>query len=230
MRLDIRFSAVTMALTVSLWPALAAAQSSDELMGLGVDALRGEIGNRYDAALALTRDAAIISADNPRYLWASQAKAQCGIALGFLKSGTKDPVSIGKCDDAFNRMQLAPPPPVPPPVVSTCNRTPYIVFFDWNSAEVSGEAATTLDATAEMLRGCGYPGVKLDGYTDRSGSDSYNQGLSLRRSATIRNFLISRGVPDASIATEGFGETNMRVPTEDGVRELQNRRVEITAK
>lgn len=231
MRLDIRFSAVTMALTASLWPVLAAAQTSEELMGLGNDALRSEIGKRYDAGLALTRDAAIVSADNPRYLWASQAKAQCGIALGFLKSGTKDPVSVGKCDDAYNRMQLQPPPPAPlAPPVSSCNRTPYIVFFDWNSAEVSGEAATTLVSTAEMLRSCGYPGVKLDGYTDRSGSDGYNQGLSQRRSATVRNYLISHGVPDASIVTEGFGETNMRVPTEDGVRELQNRRVEITAK
>ena len=231
MNIDQKVGAMGMALAVALWPAMAAAQSTDELMAMGNDALRGEITNRYDAALTLTRDAAIVSADNPRYLWASQAKAQCGIALGFLKSGTKDPVSVGKCDDAYARMQLQPPPvQAPPPPAAACNRTPFIVFFDWDSAEITAEAATTLDATVSMLRGCGFPQVQLDGYTDRSGSDSYNQGLSLRRSASIRNYLAANGVPDASIATQGFGETNPRVPTEDGVRELQNRRVELTAK
>ena len=230
MQINHKVGAISLALTAALWPGLAAAQSADELMAMGNDSLKSEIGKRYDAGLALTRDAAAVSADNPRYLWASQAKAQCGIALGFLKSGTKDPVSIGKCDDAYNRMQLQPPPPPPPPPpVSACNRAPFIVFFDWNSDAVTVEAATTLDATVEMLRGCSFPMVKLDGYTDRSGSDGYNQGLSLRRSASIRNYLVSHGVPEASIATAGFGESNLRVPTEDGVRELQNRRVEITA-
>jgi OmpA-OmpF porin, OOP family len=230
MQINHKVGAMGLVLTAALWPGVAAAQSADDLMALGNDALRSEIGKRYDAGLALTRDAAAVAADNPRYLWASQAKAQCGIALGFLKSGTKDPVSIGKCDDAYNRMQLQPPPPPPPPpVASACNRVPFIVFFDWNSDAVSAEAATTLDGTVEMLRSCGFPMAKLDGYTDRSGSDGYNQGLSLRRAASIRNFLVSRGVPEASIATAGFGESNLRVPTEDGVRELQNRRVEITA-
>jgi OmpA-OmpF porin, OOP family len=222
--------AIGLALTAALWPALAAAQNADALMAMSVEELRGEIGTRYDAALALTRDGGVVSADNPRFLWASQAKAQCGIALGFLKSGTKDPVSIGKCDDAYNRMQQQPAPPPPPlPPVNTCNRVPFIVFFDWDSDAISAEAATTLDATVEMLRGCGFPAVKLDGYTDRSGTDRYNQGLSQRRSDSVRAYLVSRGVPEAAITTAAFGETNLRVPTEDGVRELQNRRVEIAA-
>lgn len=233
MRIDYRVGTIGLALTAAFWSVQAATQTADssDLMALGNDELKGEIGRRYDAALALTRDAAIIAADNSRHLWASQAKAQCGIALGFLKSGTKDPVSIGKCDDAFNRMQLQPPPPPPPPPpVSACNRVPFIVFFDWNSSDVTAEAATTLDATVSMLRVCGFPAVELSGYTDRSGSDAYNQRLSEHRAVTIRGYLASHGVPETSITTQAFGETNPRVPTEDGVRELQNRRVEITAK
>ena len=66
-----------------------------DLMSLDKGALRGAIQSRYDEALALTQDPAIVSGDNDRFTWASQAKAQCGIALGFLKSGTRDPVSIG---------------------------------------------------------------------------------------------------------------------------------------
>ena len=233
MRIDYRVGTIGLALTAAFWSVQAAAQTADssDLMSLDKGSLRDEIGKRYDAALTLTRDATIISGDNPRYLWASQAKAQCGIALGFLKSGTKDPVSVGKCDDAYNRMQLqTPPPPPPPQPASTCSRAPFIVFFDWNSAEVTAEAGTTLDATVSMLRDCGFPAVELDGYTDRSGSDAYNQRLSQQRAVTIRVYLATHGVPDASITTQAFGETNPRVPTEDGVRELQNRRVEISAK
>ena len=117
-----------------------------------------------------------------------------------------------------------------PPVAIVCNQTPFIAFFDWNRSDITAEAATTLDATAEMLRNCGYPQVNLDGFTDRSGSDGYNQGLSIRRASSVRDYLVSRGVPGERIATQGLGEANPRVPTADGVRELQNRRVEITAK
>jgi len=234
---DRRVGVIGLALTAVAWPALAAAQDGPppaaapmDLMSLDKGTLRGEIGKRYDAALAATLDSAVYAVDNPRYLWASQAKAQCGIAIGFLKSGYKDPVSIGKCDDAYVRMQMVPAPPPPPAPVATCNRVPFIVFFDWDKSDVTAEAATTLDQTAAMLKDCGFPAVSLDGYTDRSGSDSYNQGLSARRADSVRAYLSAHGVPDTSIAASGFGETNPRVPTADGVRELQNRRVEITAK
>ena len=65
------------------------------------------------------------------------------------------------------------------------------------------------------------------GYADRSGGDRYNQGLSERRATAVRGYLVSRGIEDGTISTQGFGETNPRVPTADGVREPQNRRVEI---
>ena len=232
---DRTVGAMGLALILTLWPGMAAAQaaSSDGLMALDKGSLRSEIGKRYDAALTLTRDPAVISADNPRYLWASQAKAQCGIALGFLKSGTRDPVSIGKCDDAFNRMQQLPPPrdtPVSVAANAACTRVPFLVFFDWDKADLTMDAATTLDATVAMLRDCGFPQVSLDGYTDRSGSDGYNQALSIRRADAVRGYLATHGVPEGAIAAQGFGESNPRVATADGVRELQNRRVEIAAK
>lgn len=230
--------ALGMAATATLWPGVAAAQeataqdsAAQGLMALDIGELRGEITNRYDAALALTKDAGVVSADSTQFLWASQAKAQCGIALGFLKSSTKDPVSIGKCADAYERMQMKPPPPPPaPPPPMACNAVPFIVFFDWDRSEITQEAASVLDATVAMLQGCGFPGATISGYTDRSGSDRYNMGLSERRAQAVRNYLGTRGVPDAALNTEGLGESNPRVPTADGVRELQNRRVEINVR
>ncbi|MCL4671637.1 MAG: flagellar motor protein MotB, partial [Sphingomonadaceae bacterium] len=52
--------------------------------------------------------------------------------------------------------------------------------------------------------------------------------LSERRNASVRQYLSGRGIPDGRISSQGFGESQLRVPTADGVRELQNRRVEIT--
>ncbi len=65
-------------------------------------------------------------------------------------------------------------------------------------------------------------------HTDTVGSDQYNLALSQRRADAAKAYLIGKGVPDAAIATEAFGKSKPLVATADGVREPQNRRVEIT--
>ena len=119
-----------------------------------------------------------------------------------------------------------PPPPAPPQVV--CNKGPYIVFFDWDKSDITPEAATVLDSAVTAYGNCDVVPIMLAGYTDRSGSDRYNQGLSARRNTSVQGYLTGRGIPADRISAQAFGETNNRVPTADGVRELQNRRVEIT--
>jgi outer membrane protein OmpA-like peptidoglycan-associated protein len=119
----------------------------------------------------------------------------------------------------------APPPPPPPPA---CNKGPYIVFFDWDKSDVTPEAGSVLDNAIAAYGNCQTVPIMLAGYADRSGSDKYNVALSERRNASVRVYLGQRGIPDAAISSQAFGESNNRVPTADGVRELQNRRVEIT--
>ena len=68
----------------------------------------------------------------------------------------------------------------------------------------------------------------IAGHADRSGPEDYNQALSERRANAVGEYLVGRGIPADVITKQGFGETMPRVPTADGVRELQNRRVEIT--
>jgi OOP family OmpA-OmpF porin len=121
-----------------------------------------------------------------------------------------------------------PPPPPPPPPRVDCNRGPYIVFFDWDKADITPEAATILDSAVTAYGNCTRVPVMLAGYTDRSGSEDYNLGLATRRNNSVSGYLTARGVPAAAISAEAFGEANPRVPTADGVRELQNRRVEIS--
>lgn len=121
---------------------------------------------------------------------------------------------------------VAPPPPAPAP--SACNEGPYLVFFDWDESNIRPDAATVLDNAVAQYANCGMARVMLAGHADKSGSAQYNVGLSQRRNTSVRAYLESRGIGGANIASEAFGETQPRVDTADGVREPQNRRVEIT--
>ena len=121
---------------------------------------------------------------------------------------------------------VAPTPPPPPAVV--CNTGPYIVFFDWDKSNIRPDAATILDNAAAQYANCGNARVMLAGHADKSGAASYNVGLSQRRNSEVRGYLETKGVPGGVIATEAFGETAPLVQTADGVRENQNRRVEVS--
>lgn len=127
---------------------------------------------------------------------------------------------------------VAPPPPpvvVAPPPPPPCAPGPYIVYFDWDQSTITTEAATTLDnAISAYNRGCSGTQIMLAGHADRSGSAKYNMGLSARRNDSVRNYLTARGISAGSITAQAFGETRPAVATADGVRNDQNRRVEIT--
>jgi len=69
--------------------------------------------------------------------------------------------------------------------------------------------------------------VSLTGHADRSGSDKYNMALSLKRANAVKDQLVKQGIPADQISVVGKGESEPLVPTPDGVREPQNRRVEI---
>lgn len=122
-----------------------------------------------------------------------------------------------------------PPAPAPTPTPTVvCTPGPYIVFFDWDKSDITPEASTILNNAISNYRNCGNAQVMLAGHADRSGSASYNVGLSQRRANSVKAYLSARGIADSVISTEAFGESRPRVATADGVRELQNRRVEIT--
>jgi outer membrane protein OmpA-like peptidoglycan-associated protein len=105
---------------------------------------------------------------------------------------------------------------------------PFIVFFDWDKSAITAEAASILDNAANAYATTGQARVQLAGHADKSGSDQYNVGLSQRRADAVKAYLAGKGVPDSAIVTEAFGESRPLVDTADGVREPQNRRVEIT--
>jgi outer membrane protein OmpA-like peptidoglycan-associated protein len=104
-----------------------------------------------------------------------------------------------------------------------------LVFFDWDSAELTPEATSVIRAAADNIKrgGVSMLRVEVTGHADRSGPASYNVGLSQRRANAVRDALISMGVSGGVIGVDWKGETDPLVQTEDGVREPQNRRASI---
>lgn len=102
------------------------------------------------------------------------------------------------------------------------------MFFDFDKSDITAEASSILDNAVGAYGNCGQAQVMLAGHADKSGNPKYNVGLSERRNAAVRAYLEGRGIPGGVVSTQAFGESAPRVETADGVRELQNRRVEIT--
>lgn len=103
----------------------------------------------------------------------------------------------------------------------------FMVFFDWGKGEVRSDDAATLDRVAEAYRANPSSRVTLSGHSDRSGSAATNRRTALSRAETVRGELEKRGIPRNAMSVASFGEEQPLVPTEDGVREVQNRRVSI---
>ena len=200
-----------------------------------VGQLRGEVKSRYDAALAKTVEASTVAANDSVYAWASEAKVQCGIAMGFLKSNTKDAESLRRCDFAYGMMNRQPLPPAaetpltpPPPPGENCPpEVASTLYFDWDSTVAPAEAGQSVTFMADNRVRCGWRSFTVVGHTDRSGSDSYNEGLALRRARVIADMMTGAGIPADSIAVAGMGERQPRVQTVDGQRTPENRRVEV---
>ena len=102
----------------------------------------------------------------------------------------------------------------------------YLVYFDFDSAEIRPDAASILDRVAQAVFNVGSSNVTLVGHADTSGPDAYNQWLSEQRAFAVREYLLGKGIAVQVIA-KGRGEEDPRVATKDGVEEQENRRVEI---
>ncbi len=106
----------------------------------------------------------------------------------------------------------------------------YLVFFDWDRADLTARARQIVAQAAEASTHVQTTQIEVNGYTDLSGTAAYNQRLSVRRAESVERELVRDGVNSNEISIHGYGETNPLVQTATGVREPQNRRVEIILK
>jgi outer membrane protein OmpA-like peptidoglycan-associated protein len=130
---------------------------------------------------------------------------------------------------AFGGHDDGRPPPRPPLAKSDAAapvRT-YLVFFDWDSAALSNRARDIIAEAARNSAKVAHTRLEVTGHTDSSGAAEYNQALSLKRAQAVATEVERWGIPEHDIDIRGVGDTQPLVPTAAGVREPQNRRVEI---
>ena len=148
----------------------------------------------------------------PVFLVASCIAASAAAQITDLSPAPKNPTDAAKTD--------AQPAPAAP--------APLVVFFDMGSSTIRNEDKAVLDHASRAYNE-GKPIVMiLTGTADRTGSAEVNLELSQRRAAAVLKGLLARGIPADRFQVLAKGETELPVPTNSGVAELQNRRVEIT--
>lgn len=124
----------------------------------------------------------------------------------------------------------APMAPESAPVPASQVSRSYLVFFDWDKAVLTTRAKQIVADAAAAAGRVQVTRIEVNGYTDASGTAQYNNNLSIARAKAVMAELVKDGIPSRSIAIMGYGETHPLVPTATGVREPQNRRVEIILK
>ena len=125
-----------------------------------------------------------------------------------------------------------PPPaaaPAPPPAAAPAPQVPrnYLVFFNFDRSDITPEASNMIRQAAANAKTARVTRIEATGHADRSGPENYNLRLSQRRAEAVRQSLMREGIPANEIFVSARGESEPLVATPDGVREPQNRRLEI---
>jgi flagellar motor protein MotB len=103
----------------------------------------------------------------------------------------------------------------------------YLVYFDFDKAELSEAAKAVLETAISAARKLKGMTVTVSGHTDLAGTADYNVELSKQRAIAVSEALIKAGVTSAAVKAEAFGQALPAIMTADGVAEAGNRRVEI---
>ncbi|MCE5346245.1 MAG: OmpA family protein [Bacteroidales bacterium] len=101
------------------------------------------------------------------------------------------------------------------------------ILFAVNKADLSTEAKTNLDKLVTILNTYPDTNIELQGHTDNTGSESFNQTLSEKRAASVSNYLTGKGIVATRMAAKGFGETVPKYDNSTADGRSQNRRVEF---
>ena len=104
---------------------------------------------------------------------------------------------------------------------------PNAVVFDLNSAKIKPEFTELLDTLAEALIEYPLGMIKIEGHTDNTGAHKYNMELSEKRAKSAEAYLVTKGIDEARIETEGLGETQPRYSNDTTENRMKNRRIEV---
>ena len=113
-------------------------------------------------------------------------------------------------------------------VVSELNEYSNTVLFDLNKATIRPESEEALNSIAEIMEEYPTTVFHVEGHTDSTGSDQYNLQLSKERAQSVKDFLVSAGIPASRLTSEGYGETQPIASNSTSSGRQENRRVEIS--
>ena len=102
------------------------------------------------------------------------------------------------------------------------------VLFDVNKADLKPAANTTIRTLADFLKDNPQRKILVEGFTDNTGSDAYNLGLSQARADSVRHALVREGVEPSRIDTVGLGKAHPVSSNDSPASRAMNRRVEVT--
>ncbi len=102
-----------------------------------------------------------------------------------------------------------------------------MVNFAFDSSDLTSSAKVNLDKLAEVLKNNPDTNINIYGHTDSRGTDEYNQKLSERRAASVKSYLMDRGVAASRMFTMGVGEKEPVASNETDAGRADNRRVEF---
>ena len=132
------------------------------------------------------------------------------------------------------RKEARPPaPPAPPaPLVPEVEALPERIVlrgvnFDFDKSEIRPDAAVILDEAVSIVSGRPAVQVRIEGHTDSTGPDAYNQGLSERRANSVRKYLEQHGITASRLTSVGFGEAKPISTNDTREGRALNRRVEL---
>ncbi len=101
------------------------------------------------------------------------------------------------------------------------------ILFDVDQSNVKGQYQSELTELSRILNKYGDTNILLVGYTDSTGSEEYNLGLSEKRADSVANYLATQNVNSARFTTEGYGEAQPVATNDTAAGRAQNRRVEV---
>ena len=101
------------------------------------------------------------------------------------------------------------------------------VLFEVDKSELSGAAVGILGRLTKVLLGVGVHGAGVEGHTDSTGSDDYNQALSERRAAAVKAQIVGTGMAAPEVRAAGLGETQPVASNDTPEGRQENRRVVI---
>lgn len=106
-------------------------------------------------------------------------------------------------------------------------RLPGSVLFDFDSARIRPDAERTLSEVADVVKGYAKRPVRVEGHTDSIASNDYNQKLSEKRAAAVREWFVGKGIEGTRIAMRGWGESKPVADNATPEGRQRNRRVEV---